>query len=332
MTYYTAGALSLCAVGLAGVMLMQDLGGSSPVEDYSTAAPTVTVAPEVSTPTEDAVVDDRPTSESDPNNAYVPEDSSLPASYSVAALFSDVSNEAWYTPFIERVVVGGYMGGNDEGLFQPEAELNFAEFAVALTNAYYGTTLINSKLMYSGEHWATPYIATLKIEYTKENTAYVSLLESIHEYDPLTRFQASYLVGMLLEDKGIATQGSEVYQPSIADFSDLGTASHPDLLAKSVYYGLMEGKPELGFDGDVTLTRGEACVILGRLLDMADLALDKVSIYQDSSALGDSSATATAPSTTELPSSGEATTVPEATATDEATSASAATPARQAVF
>lgn len=259
MTYQTAGLISITAIALAGAVLYQSHSQlDSPVLDSTPAvvAPATTETPPATTETE---------------TPEVAVDPSVPLNYFVSETFQDVSNTDWYTPFVERVVMSGYMEGGADGLFRPDDDLTLAELAVAISKAFYGSALATAQANYTGDSWAAPYITTLATEFSVVNPEYSMIMTSIPEYEPMNRYEASFVVGMLLESKGVTTELPDTYKASIVGLGDVSDCAHSDLLGKSIYHDVMAGKPEVGFDGVGTLTRGEGCVILGSLLDLPSL-------------------------------------------------------------
>lgn len=189
---------------------------------------------------------------------------SLSATALASTPFTDLGD--WYDPYVETAFEAGCVSGRTADTFAPHGELAMSEFAVMLSKAYYGTELAEEMSKHEElEHWADNYINTLKNQYSE---TYGTTFSSIAGYDNMSRYEAAYVVGMMLEDKGIADFSLD-YSDSLADFTDI---SIPDtetkLLAITSTFGIMNGKSETNFDGTGTLTRAEACVIISKLIEL----------------------------------------------------------------
>lgn len=220
-------------------------------------------------------------------------------SYGVASKFADVNNSDWSAQYIQRAFDAGMVSGKTDTSFDPTATLTFQEFAVMITNAYYGQGVTNNKYLYDNGalsgNWGTPYTETLKGSYGT-NSNYSSIINSLSNETQVSRYNASYIIGMLLVTEGVSTSESNFVSVATSKFTDLSssmTSTNKGLLGVTVNNGAMFGKTTDTFDGNAILTRAEACVIMCSLLDLSEsgkLSFDKYS-------------TATSP-TVSLPSSG----------------------------
>lgn len=104
----------------------------------------------------------------------------------VSNCFSDVSADAWYSPYVcaakNRKVVNGYADGS----FRPETPVNTAEALKILLLAY-GRDVHDA----SGEKWYEPYVAELDRTGVLPRTSYIP-------WDPLTRERAADLLWRVL--------------------------------------------------------------------------------------------------------------------------------------
>lgn len=195
-------------------------------------------------------------------------------STSVSTLFPDVPQEEWYTKYIQVAYDAGCIKGKDNGYFEPEATVTFAEWAVMISNAYHGPTLTEEKNKITTEHWGAPYVNTLKESYLF-NQDFTHLLETYLYDESLSRYQASYLTAMLLHEKNVASEEDSFYTSQLHTYIDTTTCENPVLLGTTVYHDIMSGKTDDTFHGDGTLTRGEACVILTKLLSHEDITREQ---------------------------------------------------------
>lgn len=193
---------------------------------------------------------------------------------SVSHLFVDVAETDWYTKYIQRAYDAGLVTGKLEQNFDPDGKLTFQEFAVMLTNACYGQEVAIGKYLYDSglitNGWGAPYTAILKDAYGT-NYNYSSILNGLSNEGSTTRYQASYLMGMLLSTELSLDSTGDYAIVATSKFSDLSGSlnnTHQGLLGLTVSHGIMSGDSNTTFAGDEILTRGEACVILCALLDL----------------------------------------------------------------
>lgn len=192
--------------------------------------------------------------------------------YAVTALFSDVTADAWYTPYIQRAYKEGLVQGTPEDGFQPDAPLTYGAFSVMIAKAYHGTELTDFKYIFAQEavaDWSIPYIQTLSQLYGSV-PQYQEVLVGLNGDSQMTRFLASSLIGMLLTTENV-TKNTD-YSPTADKFTDLGDLdqTQKSLLGATSQFQVMTGTTETTFQGTTILTRAQACVILCSLLDLSE--------------------------------------------------------------
>lgn len=213
----------------------------------------------------------------------------------VTTLFQDINPNEWYVPFVQRAFDAGMIEGKGDGIFDPMGSVSLAELSVMLSKAYHGTALTENRATYTGDDWSAPFLQTVKQEYAGTDTAFLNILNFMGDHTPLDRYNVSYVVGMLLFHKSVASLSPDIYKASINIFSDSVDCTQPYLMGATVFYELMEGpdRDNSLFSGGELITRSEICAILCKMIDMNKLPMDKFDV------------TATAPTTpeaTETPS------------------------------
>ncbi len=190
------------------------------------------------------------------------------------SLFDDVLDLSWYAPYIEQAYEHGFVAGTGDNNFSPEKELSYGEFAVMLSASYLGTELTEEKFLYSGNDWASPYIATLEAVFKEIDSAYTQTLKSLEANSGLSRYQASELVAMLLSAKDLTPMTAEEYSQYTQDFQDIADYPYQHLLGITTQRSIMKGRTAQVFAGQDSLTRAEACVIVSGLLAVEELQQD----------------------------------------------------------
>lgn len=86
-------------------------------------------------------------------------------SWPFAAIFSDVPDQQWYTPYILAAFHNGIVQGYADGSFRPEAPINTAEFVKMLSKTFYGSAdrgndelAVTRFLDVLPDHWYAPYV------------------------------------------------------------------------------------------------------------------------------------------------------------------------------
>lgn len=198
------------------------------------------------------------------------------SSIPVETVFSDLKNEDWYTEYIQIAYDAGMVNGKSSTIFDPTGTLTFGEFAVMLTKRYYGTELTDFKVLYGNDsYWGTYYVEALREvfgDFWEEGNIFTSKLTN---YESLSRYHASELLGMLLLSQNIPVESQEYYKNLTTEFYDISTDVSTFLMGITYDFGLMSGFSESKFAGERTLTRGEACVILSKLLEIEGLNEDQ---------------------------------------------------------
>lgn len=189
--------------------------------------------------------------------------------------FTDVPAEAWYAPFVTEMVAGGYVTGRDETTYAPNDTLSIAEFTVMITNAFYGETLAEYKeTSKSWDKWWTPFFQAANARGGLANTKISAYFYNYRNWDgyanvPVTRFDVAAIIANLVLERGGEADSdvtADLKLRKLPDYSTI-TMQYHSSVATVLNYGLMAGRPDGSFDGNATLTRGEAAVVLSVLVN-----------------------------------------------------------------
>lgn len=168
----------------------------------------------------------------------------------MAAMFKDVSNDAYYKDSVEALSLYGIVSGY-EGYFNPEAYITRAEFSkiAAITGGYEkevsgkaGSTRFSDVDI---SHWANGYINTVAV-----NSIIVG-----------------YPDGKFLPQNNITYQEAVTVILRLMDYttSDLGDNWPYAYLAKARSLGLLDGIEKSGAE---LITRGDVCLLINRALSL----------------------------------------------------------------
>ncbi len=174
-------------------------------------------------------------------------------------VFSDMTGH-WSKDYVLPLTETGIIGGYEDGTFRPDAPIKADEFITLCIKSLDGVTVDTQG---NTGYWATPYI----------NKAYELGIITDKEMDEgnferqLSRQDmASFVIRTLkqTEDVGYPTGLYKAYE--ITDYTRISDGKHQDIMLLYTV-GLTNGKPGKVFDPQGTLTRGEASVVLYRMLN-----------------------------------------------------------------
>ena len=205
-----------------------------------------------------------------------------------AETFSDVPEEHWARPYIEKMSEEGIVRGIGGGRFAPEDQVSTAQFAVMLTNAFCGEELE----AYDGpqDHWWECYLnvaweaglltdTTAGWSYWAQGSWEPAVVEA-----PMTRFDMAQAMHNTVLEETLALPTDREREAAMAAIGDFGAIPEDYETAVVAMYalGLLSGVNEAGdFDGSATMTRAHACVVMDGLLNLQAGQEDTESLKQE---------------------------------------------------
>lgn len=178
------------------------------------------------------------------------------------AAFSDVPEDNWNRASIDQLVSMGIVRGYEDGCFRPQDKLTHGAFLKLLSDSMFLDMVGNPQKL----HWAASSLdaaVELGITSYEELPRTVELLES-----EISRYEMSRLIvrGLrILYDKGWAeTTGVD---EEIADYDTI-PEEYREYVGQAWRLGLIGGYEDGCFHGERSLSRGEACVVITRTLDL----------------------------------------------------------------
>lgn len=200
--------------------------------------------------------------------------------------FPDVDESHWFYPYVSSMVAEGLVGGYDSGYYCPDQTLTLAEFSVMLANAFYGTSLelVNQA---DFQTWWEPYIYACNLRGgLTETTVGLQVQEYFEQgylfnrwdayaIQPLTRYDMVTMVYNVLRDRYVPSATLVQAETILQNFSDIDSSSpYAIALATAYQEGLVSGRNNGTFDGESTLNRAEATVVLYTLVSSVKIDLE----------------------------------------------------------
>ena len=201
----------------------------------------------------------------------------VPITAEAATTFPDVKSTDWYYDNVTKLVQLGMINGDENGLFNPDANITRGEFiklAMIAGESLYSTT--PSK----GVHWAEDYwnalneAGVLEVVETNANNVQSSYpiipLKAAELDKPISRYEMAFLINRILytvyyENQMTLADANDSYANHIADYNTMSQAYRS--IVEQVYSkGILTGYDDSSFQGGNALTRAEATTVILRLL------------------------------------------------------------------
>ena len=169
--------------------------------------------------------------------------------------FSDVSDGAWYAPYVNAAAGAGLMQGTGEGSFSPDQTLSVAEVVTLAARLYAeenGGIVPTSDPDQSWYQGAYDYCVDSSL-FTAAEVPVSSMT------DPATRFEMVDLLDRAVPDSEKTPIHSEVTVPDLSQSSPYG-----DVVYRWYQAGITQGDQDGNFNGGSQITRAETAAILCR--------------------------------------------------------------------
>ncbi len=177
---------------------------------------------------------------------------------SLAATFTDVAEDEWYSQYVDILTEYGLAQGYEDGSFQPQKTLKRGEF-IALVNRALGKVTPSFDYV----HWAVGHLASLidmgvvmpdEIEMSADS---LNSLITRYEMAVILARAAELLTGTIAAD----VSGS----CGLTDYGSI-PPQYREYVLKAYLGGILTGYSDGTFSGERTLTRAEATAVICRLL------------------------------------------------------------------
>lgn len=190
----------------------------------------------------------------------------------LAADFSDVPASHSFYSAIMDCAGKGIVGGYSDGTFQPGKTVTRSNFAVMLSRAFYAAEVAANQIpLYTEKGTFYPNFMALKNNGILDGTSWVKAIDSAKVMNQgINRFDMATLMTNIMKQKGFAASDSEKSSaiPKITDYNSIWYG-YQDAVANVYALGIITGYADGSFNGDGIMNRGQACVVIYRMMQYA---------------------------------------------------------------
>lgn len=191
----------------------------------------------------------------------------------------------WAVEYIEDMVGQGFLTGKEGDNFDPDGILTLAEFSTMISNGFYGLNLAEEKAKshwYTPEEWWMPYF---KATQTRDGMAGTLGQEEGLWSDiastPISRYDMAQMIYNLLQDRQVDTLSEEAIHHWSVFFYDEIHPNYQEAVALACEYHFLSGNADGSFDGNASVTRGQAAVVLSALVKSNLIFTEESRLYED---------------------------------------------------
>ena len=187
--------------------------------------------------------------------------------------FSDVPSNHWAYSYVTKAAQNNLVSGQGDGLYGVNNTLNIGEFATMICGLLYP----EADDTYAGRssYWWYQYVeaayqrgdltGTVAGDRRTSDGAWTATVVQ----QPMSRYDLAQIIANIMESQGWETPSSTAIflaMATIPDWSDI-PSNYQTAVALAYAGGFLSGKDGGRFDGESSMTRGEAAVVLCALLD-----------------------------------------------------------------
>lgn len=186
--------------------------------------------------------------------------------------FTDVPSGYWAAEQIAQAVEQGITGGYQDGTFKPENPVTYAQYYVFIARAFFPDETAHSLTLKWEGPWYKPYFMALFDSKVAQGTAAYDHWGKDGDFgeifnNSIPRYDMALVMYKILGYKG-GGMPSVDETAAATKMSDWNSMPGKYRVAVSTCYalGLLNGKGGK-FDGQSSMTRAQACVVISRLKD-----------------------------------------------------------------
>lgn len=180
--------------------------------------------------------------------------------------FTDVAEGDWFAPFVIPAANAGWFSGNPDGSFGPNQSLTVAQVVVLAARLHSAHTNDEIPAAAEGEAWYMPYY-----NYCLEKGIFAAedgYLEKMD--DAATRFEMAAIWDKAAYPPRVTGGVNEVadgFIPDLAEGDEYG-----EIIYRWYRSGVLTGDAQYRFNGESSITRAEASVIICHLIALVETA------------------------------------------------------------
>lgn len=175
--------------------------------------------------------------------------------------FSDVSDGAWYAPYVNAAAGAGLMQGTGEGSFSPDQTLSVAEVVTLAARLYAEENGESVPASDPDQSWYQG-----AYDYCVDSGLFIAAEVPVSSMTaPATRFEMVDLLDRAVPDSEKTPIHSEISVPDLSQSSPYG-----DVVYRWYQAGITQGDQDGNFNGGSQITRAETAAILCRLAGLTE--------------------------------------------------------------
>lgn len=190
----------------------------------------------------------------------------------LAADFPDVPKSHGFYTAITDCAERGIIGGYSDGKFQPARTVIRSSFAVMLSRAFYaGDVAKYSTDQYLSQGTFMPNFIALRENGILDGISWAdSIADGSVRAQVINRYEMAQLMTNIMKQNGFAASSAEksAVIPQITDYGSI-PAAYQDAVANVYALGIITGYSDGSFNGEGSMTRGQACVVIYRMMQRA---------------------------------------------------------------
>ena len=196
------------------------------------------------------------------NNSYA----EIPLEAVESVSFTDVKEGDWYYNFVIPATDAGWFTGNPDGSFGPNSPLTISQVIVLAARLHMAQTGAQVAPPAEGETWYTPYYNyCLENGLIAEEDGYLAKMD-----ESATRFEMAAIWDKAAWFARVNSDVNEVADGFIPDLAE--SDPYGEIVYRWYRSGVLTGDSQHKFNGESSITRAEACVIICHLTALVEVA------------------------------------------------------------
>lgn len=187
----------------------------------------------------------------------------------LAAEFSDVPKGHTFYSAIMDSAARGIVGGYSDGTFQPAKTVSRSNFAVMLYRAFYADLFKDDVFLQDGIKHEHRILYQLGIFSDTVLDSASALQDTAVINAGINRYEMAQLMTTVMYSKGFAASNSDTSAviPKITDYNSVPSV-YQDAVTSVYALGIITGYADGSFNGEGIMNRGQACVVINRLIQL----------------------------------------------------------------
>lgn len=182
--------------------------------------------------------------------------------FAASVKFTDVPDSHWAHASVVEMAEKGVVAGVGNNLFAPDTTVSYAQFATMIVRSFY-----NDQIGDAGEKWYSPYMTAAEKAGILDGTKVLGT-DSLAE-DGICRYEMAQVMYNVMKAKGVAVS-SLSDTSKVSDWSTI-PSTYQDAVSVCYNMGMLSGVDSKGtFSGTTVMTRAQAAVVMGRLIEVCD--------------------------------------------------------------